>query len=583
MMRGVQLPQLAYEEAIGLWHASLEAAGCLQPVSGETVALTDAAGRVPLQYLRTLCASPGYRAAAMDGFAVAAARLGSARTDRPVSLNVGLGAVPIDTGGALDDSCDAVVPVEDVSVDGDTVRFFSAIVAGKNVRLPCEDVPPGVAIGRPGWPLRAQECAALIAGGCLTIEVARRPRVAVIPSGNEVVPPGTDKGAGFVVDSNSTMIAAQARALGAEVTVFGIVPDVVERIVETLRRAAADADLVLLLAGSSRGRRDRSHDAIASIGEVAVHGVATRPGKPVVLGRIRKAAVVNLPGYPVAAQVAFSLYAVPLLRRWTGAQQPEADPPEVEENVRLGVGLETDGKADEWRNVALHRDASDELIAVPQPIGGALYRLAQADGVIHLRRGECRWSRFTEVPAALARPGRYLDMPLLIGPYDPLIEEIAALTNFRCSWCSDDEHPDVAGGACDAAGFLGQADAPAAGPDANRMLVGSRIEGIADKRGGQRSTPPGGTPERSEGDPWRRAAAVACGFATDPRCSAYLARRFGLQLFEPHDVPYFVAWSDGAPADWRDMLQRGMQALAGQLEFFGWRCLATPQRDGVPA
>jgi hypothetical protein len=225
--------------------------------------------------------------------------------------------------------------------------------------------------------------------------------------------------------------------------------------------------------------------------------------------------------------------------------------------------------------VVLRRDSFRTLNAVPQTVGGALYRLAHSDGVIHLRRGERRWPRLGEVPAAIARSGRYLDMPLLIGPYDPLIEEIAALTDFRCSWCRDDEHPDLKGGACDAAGYLGDAPAPAGGK-ANRMLVGSRIEGVANRRGGRRTQPKKSAHEPFVGDPWNRAASVACGILSGQRCSAYLAQRFDLELHEPHDAPYFVAWSDAARVDWRAMLRRGIHAVSGQLEFFGWRSLATP-------
>ncbi|MDQ6780512.1 MAG: molybdopterin-binding protein, partial [Candidatus Eremiobacteraeota bacterium] len=266
------------------WHAALQAAGAVTPLPGEVVPLREAAGRLPAGVLRTLLPCPSYAAAAMDGYALRAARISAASPAMPLRLLIDADVFAVDTGAALPPDCDAVVPLENAHLDGVSVAFHACAEAGEHVRLPGEDVPPGVVVGALGRPLDGLECAALIACGASDVEVVCRPRVTIIPTGEELQPPGAAPVSGRVFDSNSTMIAQAARDLGASVTLVAIVKDDHESLRLALHSAAASSDAIFVLGGSSRGGRDVSHDALRAEGNVDVRGVATRPAKPVNLG-----------------------------------------------------------------------------------------------------------------------------------------------------------------------------------------------------------------------------------------------------------------------------------------------------------
>jgi len=160
-------------------------------LTAEAVRLDDAHGRVAAEPVTSTVDLPPFPSSAMDGFAVDSHATAAASAATPVRVRVGTDAVPIDTGAAMPDGRDAVVPLEAAKVAGGIVTVTSPVAAGKHVRLPGDDVPPGVAIGWPGFALRPVDCAALIASGCTSVDVVRRPRVAVIPSGDELVAPGS--------------------------------------------------------------------------------------------------------------------------------------------------------------------------------------------------------------------------------------------------------------------------------------------------------------------------------------------------------------------------------------------------------
>ena len=160
---------MAFADAVRVWHSALEAAGCPDRLAAEPVSLLEAAGRYPAHIARTKKPCPTYRAAAMDGFAVRTLDVSGASPNARVRLRLDESAVPIDTGGAMPDGFDAVIPIERVVVEGTIVTVDAPSAPGKHVRLPGEDVPPGVAIGWPGIALRPLDCAALVASGCTIV------------------------------------------------------------------------------------------------------------------------------------------------------------------------------------------------------------------------------------------------------------------------------------------------------------------------------------------------------------------------------------------------------------------------------
>jgi putative molybdopterin biosynthesis protein len=200
----------------------------------------------------------------------------------------------------------------------------------------------------------------------------------VIPTGDELRPVGSELGAGQLPDTNSVMLAAQAEALGCEAHRFEVVPDVPDQISAAVRAAAARSDLVIVIAGSSAGRDDHTAAVVAEVGTLAVHGVAVRPGHPVVLGVADATPVLGAPGYPVSASLTFDIFAAPLLARLEGAPPPESPVAQA----RLARKLASTMGMDDWVRVRLGR-VGGQLVATPLPRGaGVLTSLVRADGLL---------------------------------------------------------------------------------------------------------------------------------------------------------------------------------------------------------
>ena len=385
--------------ALSAWRAACEAAGCPERVDSERVALADALGRVTAEPVWATRSSPSFDASAMDGIAVRAADTVGASDTSPVTIGPG-DYVVVDTGDPLPEGCDAVVMREQVHYAGEAAELRAAVPPYQHVRSIGEDVATAELLLPEGHRLRPVDVAAAGAAGATEVVVRRRPRVAVLPTGDEIRPIGTVTGPGEILDTNSLMLAGQAREAGCEAVTLPIEPDDPAGIAAALRRAAADADLVILIAGSSAGRDDHTAAVIGSAGTLAVHGVAVRPGHPVVLGAVDATPVLGCPGYPVSAALTFEIFAAPLLARLEGAavrERPRA-------RARLARKLASSMGMDDWVRVRLGR-VGGSLVATPLPRGaGVLTSLVRADGLL-------------VVPAGLEghHPGEEVDVALLRG------------------------------------------------------------------------------------------------------------------------------------------------------------------------
>lgn len=575
-MKRSQADLTIFDDALRRWDEALREKGGGQRLPAERIAVADAIGRVPAAVLRTLEPCPPFGAAAMDGYAVRAAGTARAAADRPVSLRIGRDAVAIDTGAVVPDGFDAVVATESVTVSGAAIALQEPVARGRNVRLPGEDVPPGVAIGWPGLPLRPVDCAALLAGGCEMIDVVVRPRLIVIPTGDEVVSPGAPRPPGSIVETNSTMIAAEARALGADVAVKPIQRDDERAIESALREAVAEADVVLLIAGSSHGRRDRCAAAIEKVGDVVVRGIATRPGKPTTLARAGNVAIANLPGYPVACHFAFGAYVAPLLRRLAGSRDV------TERRARLSDDVRKSPDFDEWRRATLlTAPGSPRAIVAPlESSGGGLYALTEADAIFRMRRGVERYGRHTAVTWTALRDADAASRPLLVAPYDPLIEEAAALGGFRCRWTPDESGLALDEGLADAVGVVVR-DArfddlrKRVAPGRKVYVLGMRREGLAKSAVASADAPEG---ELDDG-PWSKVAAVAAGLRSSQRCCKYLADRYRVRFEEGAPTLFAVMWEEraGRSYPWGIVLAAALAALENAAEGLGWNVLGMPE------
>ena len=423
----------------GTDHPGTDHPGAGDGRDSERVAVGEALGRVTTAPVVARWPSPRTDCAAMDGIAVRAADLAAARAvtltegqpgDEPacgqaVRLPAGLFEW-IDTGDPMPASADSVIvrerllPQADGSVvitaaggrPGDGQRTGHAD-RGRNVRAAGEDFGAGQPLVPAGRRLRPGDLAAAAAGGHVTVTVARRPVVAIIPTGDEIRPVGTVPGFGDIIDTNSLMLSARCRQLGALPVVSAVVPDDPDALAVELRHAAGLADLVLVIAGSSRGRGDHAAAVLAQVGEVAVAGVAVRPGHPALLGHAKRpetahghpaeghpacrtgiAPVIGLPGYPLATAVIFELFAVPLLGALTG-QATGRD----RVLARLDRDWSSPADVEDWVLVTLAPcDAGSVPVATPARRGaGSISLLARADAWWPIPAGQGVFTSGTEV------------------------------------------------------------------------------------------------------------------------------------------------------------------------------------------
>jgi putative molybdopterin biosynthesis protein len=364
-------------EAHAAWAEACRAAGCPERLEAISVPLGEAVGRVTAEPVWARRSSPPFDAAAMDGIAVRAADTVGAGETSPVTLPPDRYEV-VDTGDPMPPGRDAVVMREDVHQVGDGVELRAAAAPYQHVRSIGEDVSAAELLLPAGHRLRPVDVAAAGAAGMTELVVRRAPVVAVIPTGDEIRPIGVELEPGQLPDTNSLMIAAQASAMGCEVVRHEVVPDVPEEIVAAVREAAARADLVIVIAGSSAGRDDHTAAVVAEAGTLAVHGVAVKPGHPVVLGAALSTPVLGAPGYPVSAALTFDIFAAPLIARLEGAPPP--DWPRA--HARLARKLASTMGTDDWVRVRLGR-VGGRLVATPLPRGaGVLTSLVRADGLL---------------------------------------------------------------------------------------------------------------------------------------------------------------------------------------------------------
>lgn len=414
-------------QALSGWFSACAAAGCPPRLPTERVALAEAIGRVTAEPVWATRSSPSFDASAMDGIAVRAAETVGASDTSPV-LMAPDAYVVVDTGDPLPDGFDAVVMREQVHYAGDAAELRAAVPPYQHVRSIGEDVASAELLLPQGHRLRPVDVAAAGAAGAVELMVRRRPRVAVLPTGDEIRPIGSDTAPGEILDTNSLMLAGQAREIGCDAVTLPIEPDDPAGIASALRAATADADLVILIAGSSAGRDDHTASVIEGAGVLAVHGVAVRPGHPVVLGVVEATPVLGCPGYPVSAALTFEIFAAPLLSSLEGAairERPRA-------RARLARKLASSMGMDDWVRVRLGRVAGS-LVATPLPRGaGVLTSLVRADGLLVVPSGLEGHHPGEEVDIALLRGLSEIERTIVaVGSHDLVLDLAASLLRAR--------------------------------------------------------------------------------------------------------------------------------------------------------
>lgn len=362
----------------------------------ETVSIDAAFGRVLARDAVADDAYPSHARSTMDGFAVVAASgamqciVGEIRMGHAPPRAIGPGeALRIPTGGALPDGADAVVPIEDVTLAGDSLEILDAVVVGDNVTQRGADMQPEEVALRAGRRLGGPELGVLATIGVVAVPVFRRPVVAIASTGDELIDPWGKPGIGQVRDSNRFAIAGALTALGCEPLHLPRAQDTRESLEATLREGLERADAVVLTGGSSVGERDLTPDAIDDLGKpgVIVHGLRVKPGKPTVLAAIDSKPVIGLPGNPASSLMILEAIVSPVFVALTGA------------TPRLPLEYEataaTDFKGREgWTwyvPAALERDPARGLVATPLPLRSShTSLLARAHGYVVLGESNAR-------------------------------------------------------------------------------------------------------------------------------------------------------------------------------------------------
>jgi putative molybdopterin biosynthesis protein len=380
-------------EAFRAWMRTCTRSQGVTEIDAEFIGVAAASGRVTAEPVRALWSVPAYRAAAMDGIAVHASSTTTATPQQPARL-LPMEFDLLDTGDLIPPGRDAVIMREYVRLTDDgSAEIDTSVAAGRHVRPVGEDIQAGQLVLPAGHRIRPVDAAALAAAGHHTIRVRRRPVVAVLPTGDEVRPVGTILAPGEVLDTNSLMLAGMVEEAGGEALRLPIAPDRPDLLTAAVAQAADRADVVLVIAGSSAGRGDHTATVVRRLGRIAVHGVAMRPGHPVLLGVLtghRPVPVVGVPGYPASAERAFLCFVGPLLRRMLSMGRSAGEDGVA---ARLNCTVSSAAHLDEYVRLRLARivdprTGQEALVATPLQRGaGALNTIVQTEAVLRIPVG----------------------------------------------------------------------------------------------------------------------------------------------------------------------------------------------------
>lgn len=390
--------------------------------SEEIISVAVSCGRILAEAVHAKICSPHYNASAMDGIAVTAADTYGAAEQSPKILSCDM-FEEVDTGDALPDNRDAVIMVEDVSENPDgTVSLIAPVHPWQNVRQVGEDICMGDMLAVSGSVITPALCGAFLAAGISKVKVIRKPVFGIIPTGNEIVSPRENPEKGEIIEFNSSIFSGMLHEWDAESLVYDIVPDKKNLLEDALKRALSECDAVLVLAGSSAGRDDYTSEIISSLGEVCVHGIAVKPGKPAILGVSGNKPIIGLPGYPVSAIVIMEQIVKPLIDYYYCFDR---EPFEYVSAI-LGKKIVSSLKYREFVRVTLG-NVGGRLTAVPLSRGaGVITSFTKAGGILEIPQNCEGLEAGEEIRVRLLKSIDSINNSLIItGSHDPVIDEIA--------------------------------------------------------------------------------------------------------------------------------------------------------------
>ncbi|MEA3546197.1 MAG: molybdopterin biosynthesis protein [Thermodesulfobacteriota bacterium] len=411
-------------EAKEKWHNALQTIDFFDGAKITEVDVEQALGRITGAPVFAAHSSPSYNAAAMDGIAVHFADLASASDAAPVRLG-GKQFVPVNTGNSLPQEFDAVVMIEDVHyINENEVELALPATPWQHVRTIGEDIVATELILPEGHTIRPIDQGAMLATGVTRILVKKAPQVQVIPTGSELIQPGNAPAPGQIIEFNSRILTGYLNKWGARATGAKSVADDKEKLRAAIGNAARENDIVIINAGASAGTRDYTSTVLAELGTVIVHGVAIKPGKPVILAIVDNTPVIGLPGYPVSAILTMRLFVHEMIYDFMDMQKPAAQ----WAAARMSRPMHSAMGVDEFVRITLGQ-VGEELMATPAGKGaGAVMSLVRADGILTLQAGSEGVGAGEEVQIELLRPLTDVQSTLVvIGSHDNILDVLANL------------------------------------------------------------------------------------------------------------------------------------------------------------
>ncbi|NAS88904.1 molybdopterin molybdenumtransferase MoeA [ANME-1 cluster archaeon AG-394-G21] len=400
---GKQFLEIAEKEKVEGIVAELSAKLAKQ-TEKEKVAIDEALGRIASTDIFSVLNIPPFDRATMDGYAVVAADTFYADENNPASLiikgYIPAGELPsqdvecgyclgISTGAPIPKGANAVVKIENTFFDDGEikkVKIYKPVAPNENLMLACTDIKRGERIVKKGTTLTPRETGVLAACGLNEVSVVKKPKVAIISTGNEILVPGEDLKPGKIYDVNAHALSDSVRDCGCVPLALGIARDSVNEISGSLKEALKrDVDVIIASGSTSAGVGDLLPKVIEELGEIIVHGVDIKPGKPLIFGLIRGKPVFGLPGNPTSALVTFNLFAAPLLRTIAGIRSLEEG---ERRSAKAAIRIFSERGRNEYVLVNLI-PINGELLAYPILSGsGAITTLSKADGYIYMAKGK---------------------------------------------------------------------------------------------------------------------------------------------------------------------------------------------------
>lgn len=428
-MKKIFLDSVTIENALKRLFSTLEAniPSSLKP---EAVNVADSLGRITFEPVYAKYSSPFYHSAAMDGYAVRASSTFTASETAPAILKIGDEAIYVDTGDPMPDGFNAVIMIEDVNIvkqyDSEYIEIYQPSTPYQHVRVIGEDIVATELIIPENHIIRPVDIGAMLASGHLHINVRKKPVVALIPTGSELIkadavkdrPPMPPE----IIEYNSAVLSGLAMECGAETTISNIVKDNLEDLKTAIKKCSDMADIIIINAGSGRGSEDYTLSAIQELGNVIVNGVSMKPGKPVIIGFVNNKPIFGIPGYPVSAYLTFQTFVRPVISKLRGIDLPskETIKATISRQIPSSLGV------DEFIRVKIGL-VGHKHIATPVGRGaGLLMSLVRADGILQIPASSEGFTAGTEVNISLLRNKDEIKNTIVcIGSHDNVLDLLA--------------------------------------------------------------------------------------------------------------------------------------------------------------